>query len=77
MFMNSFLLVFLLVNLRMACANPEVSGPHLTALESHQIRADRRIRTADRLITNQLLWPTELYRHLLCNERFKAVAKVY
>ncbi len=25
-------------------------------------RADRRIRTADRLITNQLLWPTELYR---------------
>ena len=22
-----------------------------------------RIRTADRLITNQLLWPTELHRH--------------
>ncbi len=26
-------------------------------------RADGRIRTADRLITNQLLWPTELHRH--------------
>ena len=28
-------------------------------------RAGRRIRTADQLITNQLLWPTELHRLFL------------
>ena len=38
------------------------SLPHLTALESPPTGADGRIRTADRLITNQLLWPTELHR---------------
>jgi hypothetical protein len=35
-------------------------------------RAGRRIRTADQLITNQLLWPTELHRlflHLLFKVR--------
>ena len=33
-------------------------------------RAGGRIRTADRLITNQLLWPTELHR-LFCFELCK------
>ncbi len=27
------------------------------------LRADGGIRTPDQLITNQLLWPTELHRH--------------
>ena len=36
-------------------------------------RADGGIRTPDQLITNQLLWPTELHRHLECkckNKKF-------
>ena len=42
------------------------SLPHLAALElSQKKRAGRRIRTADQLITNQLLWPTELHRLFL------------
>ena len=43
------------------------SLPHLTTLESPQnlFRADGGIRTPDQLITNQLLWPTELHRHAL------------
>lgn len=28
-------------------------------------RADGGIRTPDQLITNQLLWPTELHRHFI------------
>ncbi len=28
--------------------------------------ADGGIRTPDQLITNQLLWPTELHRQLVC-----------
>ena len=31
-----------------------------------KIRADGGIRTPDQLITNQLLWPTELHRHYYC-----------
>jgi hypothetical protein len=36
-------------------------------------RAGGRIRTADQLITNQLLWPTELHRQLIfaCTEKDK------
>ena len=30
------------------------------------LRADGGIRTPDQLITNQLLWPTELHRQLVC-----------
>ena len=51
------------------------SLPHLATLVSSQylqthkeftrIRADGGIRTPDQLITNQLLWPTELHRHML------------
>ena len=33
--------------------------------DSTQIRADGGIRTPDQLITNQLLWPTELHRLML------------
>ena len=52
------------------------SLPHLATLElsryfvllhhHHRVcsRADGGIRTPDQLITNQLLWPTELHRHL-------------
>ena len=50
------------------------SLPHLATLVSSQylqthkeftrIRADGGIRTPDQLMTNQLLWPTELHRHL-------------
>ena len=29
-----------------------------------KLRADGGIRTPDQLITNQLLWPTELHRHI-------------
>ena len=32
------------------------------------IRADGGIRTPDQLITNQLLWPTELHRHSVISE---------
>ena len=45
------------------------SLPHLATLVSSQYlscsagRADEGTRTPDRLITNQLLWPTELHRH--------------
>ena len=53
------------------------SLPHLATLVTSRIflisaaapplrigfRADGGIRTPDQLITNQLLWPTELHRH--------------
>ncbi len=57
-------------NLRRHCQQI-YSLPHLTALESPQISlqrtgAERGIRTPDPLITNQLLWPTELFRHSHC-----------
>ena len=52
------------------------SLPHLATLVFSQTyflhfptalqRADGGIRTPDQLITNQLLWPTELHRHLEC-----------
>jgi hypothetical protein len=32
---------------------------------SPTLRADGGIRTPDQLITNQLLWPTELHRHIV------------
>ena len=38
------------------------SLPHLAALEPPQQGAGEGIRTPDMLITNQLLWPTELHR---------------
>jgi hypothetical protein len=54
-------------NLRRLCQQI-YSLPHLTALESPQnlfnFRADGGIRTPDQLITNQLLWPTELHRQV-------------
>ena len=45
------------------------SLPHLATLVSSRIdwwtnRADGGIRTPDQLITNQLLWPTELHRRV-------------
>ena len=45
------------------------SLPHLATLVSSQkignkFRADGGIRTPDQLITNQLLWPTELHRQM-------------
>ena len=48
------------------------SLPHLATLVSSQkignkFRADGGIRTPDQLITNQLLWPTELHRHDVTN----------
>ncbi len=46
---------------------PEVGFPH-------RLRADGGIRTHDQLITNQLLWPTELHRQidrLDCKSRHK------
>ncbi|GEM_PF-1368738 len=52
-------------NLR-RCHQQIYSLPHLAALESPQyFRADGGIRTPDQLITNQLLWPTELHRLLV------------
>lgn len=51
------------------------SPPQLATLVSSQHykinRADERIRTADPLITNQLLWPTELHRHSSYFQQFK------
>ena len=38
-------------------------------------RADGRIRTADRLITNQLLWPTELHRQMSLKHRLGNISK--
>ena len=50
------------------------SLPQLATLVSPQylqlfkkLRADGGIRTPDQLITNQLLWPTELHRHDVTN----------
>ena len=37
-------------------------SPQSVPTEHSIFRADRGIRTHDPLITNQLLWPTELYR---------------
>ena len=34
----------------------------LNSISNFQVRADGGIRTPDQLITNQLLWPTELHR---------------
>jgi hypothetical protein len=36
-------------------------------------RADGGIRTPDQLITNQLLWPTELHRHNFQNYLFRCL----
>ena len=52
------------------------SLPHLATLVSSQkignkFRADGGIRTPDQLITNQLLWPTELHRHVVTNRGAK------
>ena len=49
------------------------SLPSLAAWVSPQHRADGGIRTPDQLITNQLLWPTELHRQMIFSlnkERF-------
>ena len=40
-----------------------VAVGHLATYPHIVFRADGGIRTPDPLITNQLLWPTELHRH--------------
>ena len=48
-------------------------SPRLIFYKKEQItkkRADGGIRTPDQLITNQLLWPTELHRLKPCNTIF-------
>ena len=42
---------------------PTLSAPSRGPERRRRHRADGGIRTPDQLITNQLLWPTELHRH--------------
>lgn len=41
------------------------------ASPSYKVRASGGIRTPDPLITNQLLWPTELHWRLSCYSNFQ------